>query len=381
MIPYGQHSIDEADIDAVLDTLKSRLITQGPTVNAFEQAISQRVKSRYAVATSSATAALHITCLAMGLSSNDIAWTVPLTFVASANAIKYCGAKVDFVDINLSDGCICIQSLEEKLLNAQQKNTLPKLLIVVHYSGISCDMEPIANLCKPFGIKIIEDASHAIGGTYKEFPVGSCRYSDATVFSFHPVKIITSGEGGMITTNDKALHEKLKLYASHGITKDANKLTENMPPWYYEQHLLGFNYRMSDIHAALGLSQLKKLDSFIESRHKQADKYITELKELPITFLNVPDDVKSSWHIFVIKLDKDAPITRETLYIELQKSNVGCQVHYIPVHWQPYYQGIGFKKGDFKKTECFYNVCLSLPIYPSLKEQDYVIKALKNLLG
>lgn len=379
MIPYGQHSIDETDLAAVLETLKSNLITQGPKVQAFEQAIAQKVQSKYAVATSSATAALHITCLSMGLSSKDIAWTVPLTFVASANAIKYCGAQVDFVDINLSNGCICIQSLEDKLLMAQQTNTLPKILIVVHYSGISCDMEAIAQLCKPYNIKIIEDASHAIGATYKNKPVGSCSYSEATVFSFHPVKIITSGEGGMVTTNDESLCKKLRLYASHGITKEANKLAANSPPWYYEQQLLGFNYRMSDIHAALGLSQLSKLDIFIQARTQQANHYKESLKNLPIRFLQVPENTESAWHLFVIQLNDDSPLNRECLYNKLHSHNIGCQIHYIPVYLQPYYEEEGFKKGDFPIAEKFYSSCLSLPIFPSLKEQNFVIDTLLKL--
>lgn len=380
MIPYGRQFIDNSDIEAVVDTLKSDFITQGPAVKQFEKAIAKKVKAKHAVAVSSATAALHLSCLALDLSENDTAWTVPLSFVASANAIKYCKATIDFVDICPDTGCICPEQLSKKLKQAEKLNKLPKLLIVVHFSGISCDMKTIASLCHPYNIKIVEDASHALGAYYHNEPVGSCLYSDLCVFSFHPVKIITSGEGGVITSNDTQLAQKLKLLGSHGITKDKDKLHDDAPPWYYEQKDLGFNYRMSDIHAALGLSQLSKLDNFIKIRNELAQNYLHELKDLPIEFITPPEGCLSSWHLFIIKVKKETKKTRKEIYLDLTKLNIGCQIHYIPIHWQPYYANLGFKKGDYLDSEKFYETCLSIPIYPSLTEQRYIVECLKKIL-
>jgi UDP-4-amino-4,6-dideoxy-N-acetyl-beta-L-altrosamine transaminase len=381
MIPYGRQSLDDDDINAVVDTLKSNFLTQGAKIPTFELAIANYVAANYAIATSSATAALHLACLALELTEKDIGWTVPLTFAASANAIRYCGATIDFVDINIDTGCICIKSLTEKLQIAKANGKLPKILIVVHYSGISCDMEVIAALCQAHRIKIIEDASHAIGGSYNNKPVGCCEFSDCTIFSFHPVKIITSGEGGMITTNSPCLAERCKLLSSHGIHKNMELMCNKNPePWFYEQQSLGFNYRMSDIHAALGLSQLGKLDAFVTSRNQQAQRYKEALAHLPVEFLQVPEGTCSSWHLFIIRLNTNEHLDRSKLYQLLINAGIGCQVHYIPVHTHPYYQELGFAWGDFPVAEQFYQNCLSIPIFPALKEQQFVIKTLCDLL-
>lgn len=382
MIPYGKQTLTESDIDAVVETLRSTHLTQGSQVPAFEQALANYVNADFSIATSSATAALHISCLSLGLTNNDIGWTVPLTFAASANAIRYCDASVDFVDIDIKTGCICINALDEKLVQAEALNKLPKVLIVVHYAGISCDMKNINKLCKPYGISIIEDASHAIGGKYQGNPIGNCQYSDLTIFSFHPVKIITSGEGGMITTNDEKLATKIRLLSSHGITKQANLLEEkDVGGWYYEQQSLGFNYRMSDIHAALGLSQLSKLDEFVKIRNEQAKIYRDAFTSLPLEMLSPSDGDYCSWHIFVIKLTDETKISRKALYEALIEHGIGCQVHYIPVHTHPYYQNLGFNWGDFKQSENFYQKCLTIPLFPLLAEQQQdVISIVKKLL-
>lgn len=374
---YGKQTIDELDIQAVLQTLTSSNLTQGEQVPLFESAICQYTKANYAVATSSATAALHISCLALGLSKSDIGWTVPLTFAASANAIRYCGADVDFVDIEMSTGCISVTKLAEKLKRANESNTLPKLLIVVHYAGISCDMNSIFELCRQYNVKIIEDASHAIGAKYKNKPVGNCQYSDICVFSFHPVKIITTGEGGMITTNSQSLAQQARLLACHGISKPS---TNTQPSWFYEQHELGYNYRMSDIHAALGNSQLNKLDEFVSVRNQMATLYQKAFAELPIETLTVPHDCYSAWHIFVVRLTDSAKLNREDLYKTLVDSNIGCQVHYIPVHTHPYYQNLGFKWGDCPNAEKFYQHCLTIPLYPSMDNQQKIIEKLTSIL-
>lgn len=378
MIPYGKHSISPEDIDAVVDTLANSYLTQGNKVPAFEKAISQYVNANYAVATNSATSALHLACLGLGLTKDDIGWTVPLTFAASANAIRYCGAIVDFVDIELATGCICVQALEEKLLHADKTHCLPKVLIVVHYSGISCDMQKIAAICKPYDIKIIEDASHAIGGKYQGSPIGNCQYSDCAIFSFHPVKIITSGEGGMVVTNQAQLASKIKLLASHGIKKETANATE---PWLHQQHQLGFNYRMSDLHAALGLSQLNKLEDFVAQRRAIAERYHQALNELPLNYLHVPDNCESSWHIYVIRLNEHSALDRLTLYKSLHLREIGCQVHYMPVYKHPYYQALGFEEHQCVNSERFYQRCLTLPLYPYMKEQDYVIEQMHSLLS
>jgi UDP-4-amino-4,6-dideoxy-N-acetyl-beta-L-altrosamine transaminase len=381
MIPYGRQSLDDDDINAVVETLKSNFLTQGAKVPTFELAIANYVAANYAIATSSATAALHVACLALELMEKDIGWTVPLTFAASANAIRYCGATIDFVDIDIDTGCICIKALAEKLQIAKANGKLPKVLIVVHYSGISCNMQAIAALCQPHQIKVIEDASHAIGGSYNNKPVGCCEFSDCTIFSFHPVKIITTGEGGMITTNNPYLAEQCKLLRSHGIHKNIELMCNKNPePWFYEQQSLGFNYRMSDIHAALGLSQLGKLDSLVNIRNQQSQRYKEALAHLPVEFLHVPEGICSSWHLFVIRVDNTAHIGRSRLYKLLIDLGIGCQVHYIPVHTHPYYQELGFTWGDFPNAETFYDTCLSIPIFPDLREQNKIVKTLISLL-
>lgn len=381
MIPYGKQALDSDDIQAVVETLQSSYLTQGPQVSNFEKALANFVQAKYATATSSATAALHVACMSLGLTEKDLGWTVPLTFTASANAIRYCGANIDFVDIDPLTGCISVKALSEKIKQAVLNDSLPKVLIVVHYSGISCDMEAISNLCRPYNISIIEDASHAIGGSYQGKPVGCCAYSECTIFSFHPVKIITSGEGGMITSNNQVFANQCRLLCSHGITKDSKKMTKELAePWYYEQQHLGFNYRMSDIHAALGLSQLKKITTFIEARTQQAQNYINAFAHLPVQLLQVPSNAQSSWHLFVLRIKDEAKINRKQLYQSLIESEIGCQVHYIPVHSQPYYQALGFAWGDYPIAEQFYDTCLSIPIFPDLKEQNRIIKKIINIL-
>lgn len=381
MIPYGKQALDSDDIQAVVETLQSSYLTQGPQVSNFEKALANFVQAKYATATSSATAALHVACMSLGLTEKELGWTVPLTFTASANAIRYCGAKIDFVDIDPLTGCISVKALSEKIKQAVLNDSLPKVLIVVHYSGISCDMEAISNLCQPHNISIIEDASHAIGGLYQGKPVGCCAYSECTIFSFHPVKIITSGEGGMITSNNQAFANQCRVLCSHGITKDSTEMIKEQPePWHYEQQQLGFNYRMSDIHAALGLSQLKKITTFIEARTQQAQNYINAFSHLPVKLLQVPSNTQSSWHLFVLRIKDEAKINRKQLYQSLIESEIGCQVHYIPVHSQPYYQALGFAWGDYPIAEQFYDNCLSIPIFPDLKEQNRIIKKIINIL-
>ena len=380
-LPYGRQSLDDDDIQAVVGVLKSDFLTQGQTVPAFEQAIASFVGASHAVAVNSATSALHIACMALDLSPGKLGWTVPLTFVASANAIRYCGADVDFVDIDPATGNICISALRDKLNVAEQNSQLPDVLIVVHFAGNSCDMKAIAELCQPFGIKIIEDASHAIGGYYKQKPVGRCQWSDCAVFSFHPVKVITSAEGGMVVTQDDALAERMKQLRTHGIRKDPE--LSAVEPWQYQQHELGFNYRMSDIHAALGLSQLQKLSSFIDKRNELADIYLKAFHDLPISCLSVSEDCLSAWHLFVIKLPENSAITRQEAFKILSQVGIRSQVHYIPVHTQPYYQRLGFDWGDFPGAELFYQQCLTLPLYPALTpaQQAFVVEQITTLSG
>ena len=382
-IPYGCQDINEEDIDSVLGVLKDPFLTQGPKVKEFEEAISKKVGSSYAVSTNSATSALHIACLALGIQKGDILWTSPITFVASANCGLYCGANVDFVDIEPQTGLICTTELEKKLEIAKKQNKLPKVLIPVHLSGVSCDMKKIKSLSKKYGFSILEDASHALGGKYESEYVGSCKYSDICVFSFHPVKIITTGEGGMATTNKKELEQKMKDLTTHGITKDLNRFTN--PPeglWSYEQQDLGFNYRLTDIHAALGLSQLKRLDEFIRIRNTIRDFYIKEIESFPIKALLVPKNIISSCHLFVITLDNKNKEYHSKIFSRLRESNIGVQLHYSAIHLQPYYRNFGFKEGDFPNSEVYSRSAISLPIYTKFtsEQQIRVVKTLKNIL-
>ncbi len=375
MIPYGKQNISQKDIDEVIDVLKSDYLTQGPKVPEFEDKISKFVDSKFCVAVNSATSALHIACLAIGVKPKDIVWTVPNTFVASSNAALYCGAKVDFVDIDLKTNNICIVELTKKLKKAKENNCLPKAIIPVHLAGLSCNMREIAMLSKEFGFKVIEDASHCIGGAYKGKKIGSCEYSDLCVFSFHPVKIITTGEGGAITTNSSALYSSMKKLRTHGITKDPKKFKKcAVPSWYYQQTLLGFNYRMTDIQASLGISQLDRLENFIEQRKKIANLYIENLS----SHFNIIDkslNQGSSNHLFILKTPK-----RDSLRESLLKNNIFCTLHYFPIHLQPYYMSLGFKKGDFPKSEEYGATALSIPIYPGLTEFEInkIIKHLKD---
>ena len=382
-LPYSRQEIIEEDFNAVERVLKSDLLTQGPIVEEFEKELGKTVKSKHVIATNSATSALHIACLALGLSKDDYLWTSPITFVASANCARYCGAKVDFVDIDQNTGLMSIHKLEEKLEKASLEGSLPKILVPVHLTGSSCDMEAIYLLSKKYGFRILEDASHAIGGDYKNQPVGSCRFSDITVFSFHPVKIITSGEGGAATTNNKSLFIKMHELRSHGITKDKNKFkyfSDNL--WCYEQQDLGFNYRISEIHAALGLSQLKRLKRIVNERNRQHLYYLKILNNLPIKLLEVPQNVYSSFHLQVIQFQKNHIFNYKKIFNSLRNSGIGVQLHYLPVHLQPYYQSLDFKEGMFPESEKYAQKSLSIPLYPGLSEEDqnYVKEKLLSLL-
>ncbi|MCM2528547.1 UDP-4-amino-4,6-dideoxy-N-acetyl-beta-L-altrosamine transaminase [Shewanella algae] len=367
MIPYGKQNISQDDIDAVVEVLQSDWLTQGPKVPAFEQAICNYTGGKFAVAVNSATSALHIACLALDVGPGDRVWTSPITFVASANCALYCGAKVDFVDVNPESGNMCPEALKAKLEQAKREGTLPKVVIPVHLCGHSCDMAAIAELGKAYGFKIIEDASHGIGGSYRGQKLGSCEFSDITVFSFHPVKIITSAEGGMAQTNDPELAFRLGLYRSHGITKDPLKmLRSDEGDWYYEQHTLGFNYRMTDLQAALGLSQLKRLDEFVCKRNQLAAYYSQALVKLPVVSVEPLPGSMSARHLYMIRL-KEAG-RRRAVFDTMRERGVQVHVHYFPVHLQPYYLSLGFKEGDFPAAEQFYHEILTLPLYPALDE-------------
>ncbi len=386
-IPYGRQSISSEDIDAVLDVLRSDYLTQGPLVPEFERAVAAYCGSRYAIAVNSATSALHLACLALGVKSGDIVWTSPVTFVASANCAIYCGASVDFIDIDFHTYNISIKALSEKLRLAEKQGKLPKVLVAVHFSGQSCEMAEIKGLGEKYGFKIIEDASHAIGGRYKDNLIGGCQYSDITVFSFHPVKIITTGEGGILTTNDMNLADKISLYRSHGITNaESNMALESEDEiWNYQQIDLGFNYRMTDLQAALGLSQLKKIDEFVNKRHQLAACYDEKLANLPITIPYQIDDAYSSYHLYVIRFKFDefnkAKSQRE-IYQEFKKVGVLANLHYIPVYRQPYYKRMGFSKGYCPEAELYFKEALTIPLYPDLtkSQQNYVINQLERII-
>jgi UDP-4-amino-4,6-dideoxy-N-acetyl-beta-L-altrosamine transaminase len=380
MIPYGRQDIDQEDIDSVVNVLQSDFLTQGPAVPAFEQEISNYCNVQHAIAVNSATSALHIACLALGVTSGDVVWTTPITFVASANCALYCGAEVDFVDIDPITYNLSVVRLEEKLLEAEINGKLPKVVIPVHFAGQSCDMAGIFTLSRQYGFKIIEDASHAIGGRYNDEPIGNCRYSDITVFSFHPVKIITTGEGGMAVTNDENIAKKMGLLRSHGITRDNEMMTHKPDgPWYYQQIDLGFNYRMTDLQAALGLSQMDRLNEFVAKRHTIAKRYNEKLANLPLQTPYQHSNNYSGFHLYVIRL-KLRNINKEHLRVfeDLQEKNIGVNLHYIPIYHQPYYENFGFKSGYCPEAEQYYLEAISLPMYPGLTtvEQDEVVAAL-----
>jgi len=384
MIPYGRQDITQTDIDAVVAVLRSDYLTQGPTVPRFEQTVAQYCRAKHAVAVNSATSALHIACLALGLGPGDWLWTSPITFVASANCGLYCGAKVDFVDIDPRTYNLCPRTLEQKLIVAEREGRLPKIVVPVHLSGQPCDMAAIHALSQKYGFKIIEDASHAIGGKYRGEPIGNCRYSDITVFSFHPVKIITTGEGGMALTNDKILADRMALLRSHGITRDPTQMTHAPDgPWYYQQIDLGFNYRMTDIQAALGISQMERLDEYVTRRHVLAQRYDELLADMPLTTPWQHPDSYSGLHLYVIRLHLDKiNATHRQVFEALREQSIGVNLHYIPIYRQPYYQAMGFQQGYCPEADRYYIESISLPMYPTLREsqQDEVINSLKKAL-
>ena len=377
-LPYGRQTITEADFAAVQSVLRSAFLTQGPKVQAFEQAVAAKVHAQFGVAVNSATSALHIACLALGLGPGDRLWTSPITFVASANCARYCGAEVDFVDIEPSTGLMSMAELETKLQNAERKGTLPKVVVPVHLTGSSCDMAAISLLADRYGFSVLEDASHAIGGRYQGEPVGNCHYSAITVFSFHPVKIITTGEGGLATTNDSVLAQRMTELRSHGIVREPERFEQQVAAsWVYEQQQLGFNYRMTDIHAALGLSQLQRLDEIVVERNRQLQRYQDLLGDMPLQLLRVPDDVLSSVHLAVIRLQQATAEQHRKIFEGLRLAGIGVQLHYSPVHLQPYYRKLGFVEGQFPKAEAYAESAFSLPLFPSLTEADQVLVSMK----
>lgn len=384
MIPYGRQNITQDDIDAVVEVLKSDYLTQGPAVPAFENEISRYCGAKYAIAVNSATSALHLACLALNLESNDWLWTSPITFVASANCALYCGAQVDFVDIDPLTYNMSVSALEKKLLEAEHQGKLPKVVIPVHFSGQPCDMQAIYRLSQRFGFKIIEDASHAIGGSYQNEKIGNCRYSDMTIFSFHPVKIITTGEGGVVVTNNASYAEQINLLRSHGITRDETKMTRPADgPWYYQQIELGFNYRMTDMQAALGLSQMKHLDRFVAQRHVLFSRYNEQLSLLPLICPFQESYGYSGMHLYVIRLQlEQIRMSHKEVFNLLRDRGIGVNLHYIPVYTQPFYQKMGFKKEDFPEAEAYYAQAISLPLYASMTQiqQDKVIEVLQQIL-
>ncbi|TLM66172.1 MAG: UDP-4-amino-4,6-dideoxy-N-acetyl-beta-L-altrosamine transaminase [Deltaproteobacteria bacterium] len=383
MIPYGRQEITAADIDAVVQVLNSDFLTQGPVVPRFERMVADYCSAGHAVAVNSATSALHLACLALGLGPGDWLWTSPITFVASANCALYCGAQVDFVDIDPHTYNLCPGALERKLIEAERAGRLPKVVVPVHLCGQPCAMAEIHALARRFGFKVIEDASHAIGGRYQGRPIGDGRYSDITIFSFHPVKIITTAEGGMAVTNSAELAARMALLRSHGITRDPALMTrEPDGPWYYQQIELGFNYRMTELQAALGVSQMDRLDGYVARRHQVAERYGRLLDGLPLVLPWQHPDGYSGYHLYVVRLQDAGEGAQRRVFERLRAAGVGVNLHYIPVHTQPYYERMGFRPGQFPEAERYYRCALSLPMYPTLSEadQDRVAAALKEAL-
>jgi UDP-4-amino-4,6-dideoxy-N-acetyl-beta-L-altrosamine transaminase len=385
MIPYGRQEISQADIDAVVEVLKSDFLTQGPKVPAFEDAITAHTGAEHTVVCSNATSALHLACLSLNLGPGDWLWTSPITFVASANCARYCGARVDFVDIDPNTNNMCPIALEAKLMRAATDGKLPKIVVPVHLSGQSCDMKAIFDLASRFGFKVIEDASHAIGGKYSGRAVGNCAYSDICVFSFHPVKIITTAEGGAATTNNTDLMNRMRLLRSHGISRDPEMMTSDSPPsWYYEQLELGFNYRMTDLQAALGLSQLKRVDEFVQRRHQLAERYNKSLQALPLQLPKQIDDSYSALHLYIVRVKHEpGKPTHKYVFDRLRASGIGVNLHYIPVHTQPYYQQQEVNYDDLPESLAYYSEAISLPMYHHMTgaQQDEVITALFDIYG
>jgi len=380
-IPYGRQDVNQADIEAVVEVLRSDFLTQGPAVPAFESAVAKYCKAQHAVAVNSATSALHIACLALGVGKGDVVWTSPITFVASANCARYCGAEVDFVDINPLTYNLSVEQLKEKLIEAKKTGKLPKVVIPVHLCGQPCDMAGIYALGQQYGFRIIEDASHAIGGKYKGEPIGDCRYSDITIFSFHPVKIITTGEGGMAVTNDGKIAKHMRLMRSHGISsaKEDMVMRPEHEIWNYQQIDLGYNYRITDIQAALGVSQLQRIDDFIIKRHEIARRYDQLLSDLSVITPVQCSESYSSYHLYVIRLKlAESDKVQHQVFNALQKAGIGANVHYIPVYRQPYYEHLGFNAGYCPEAERYFSSAITLPIYPGLSrdDQDFVVKSL-----
>jgi UDP-4-amino-4,6-dideoxy-N-acetyl-beta-L-altrosamine transaminase len=377
MIPYGRQDIRQEDIDAVVEVLRSDFLTQGPTVPAFEAAVAERVGASHGVATNSATSALHLACLALGAGPGDVVWTSPTTFVASANCARYCGADVDFVDIDPRTWNMSVAALREKL---ERGGRLPKIVIPVHLCGQPCELESIGELARQYGFKVLEDASHAIGARYQDEPIGNCHYSDITVFSFHPVKIITTGEGGLATTRDSELADRMRLLRSHGVTRDPQQMIgESLGSWYYEQVALGFNYRMTDLQAALGLSQLRRLDEIVTRRHGLARAYDEALADLPLQLPFNHPDTHSALHLYPVRLRLDRiDRTHREVFEELRRRGIGVSLHYIPVHTQPYYRDLGFSVGQFPEAERYHAEAISLPLFPTLEQeqQEKVVRVL-----
>jgi UDP-4-amino-4,6-dideoxy-N-acetyl-beta-L-altrosamine transaminase len=380
-IPYGRQDVIQDDIDAVTEALHSDFLTQGPCVPRFEKAVAEYCGAKYGIAVNSATSALHLACLSLELGAGDWLWTSSITFVASANCGLYCGAKVDFVDIDPVSFNLCPKALKKKLIQAEKLGQLPKILVPVHLCGQSCDMQAIHDLAKRYNFKIIEDASHAIGGKFQNRSIGSCQYSDITIFSFHPVKIITTGEGGMALTNDSDIAKHMSLLRSHGITREPNQMThEPDGEWYYQQIDLGFNYRMTDMQAALGMSQLRRLDDYIAHRHNLANRYNKLLSDFPLVIPYQHSDNYSAFHLYVIRLENNKK--HKQIFELLRKDNIGVNLHYIPIHMQPYYQQMDIEFTDLEQSELYYQDAISLPLYPTMtdQQQDFVIESLRKAL-
>lgn len=382
-LPYGRQEITESDIESVLRVLQSDFITQGPVVERFESGIAEYCEAEHALAVNSATSALHLACLALDVGPGDLVWTSPNTFVASANCARLCGADVDFVDVDPQTYNLCAEKLEDKLaLASASGKALPKVVIPVHFAGQSCDMKSIRRLADEYGFRIIEDASHAIGGQYLDAPIGNCAYSDITVLSFHPVKIITTGEGGMALSNQLHLYQRMKLLRTHGVQKHAANSVESDEPWRYQQSILGLNYRLTDIQAALGLSQLKRLDDYVARRHELAERYNTQLSPMGLTIPHQFKDSYSALHLYPVLVDDPTGAVRRQLYHAMIAQGIGVNVHYIPVHTQPYYQERGHRVGDYPNAESYYARTLTLPLFGSMsdEEQDRVVEALYECL-